>query len=699
MQNPKIFKKLLFLAMFISSFNMHSCVQHASDENTLGFIDFSADDTIPPVITLLGDNPCHILVGSSYSEPGATAYDSNDGDITSQIVIDNSSVNTSEKGVYYVTYTVSDSAGNEAEKERRVNIVSIIDSVPPEMILLGDNPMELNVGDEYSEPGATAEDNIDGDLTKAIIIDDDEVNTSKKGIYRVYYAVSDAAGNETNKTRVVPVGDVADTIAPVVTIKGPNPLTLFIGDTYTEHGASAVDNFDGDITDKIETIGTVNTSATGTNGILYQVTDSQGNKGSATRTVNVVSPGTPVITLKGDNPMNLLVGGTYVEPGATANDAEDGDLTVSIVITGTVNTSTAGTYTVTYTVTDKDDNTGSATRTVNVVSSGTPVITMEGDNPMDLAVGDTYVEPGATAYDAEDGDLTGSIEIIGTVNTSIAGTYGVLYQVTDSDDNKGSATRTVNVISSEKPVITLKGNNPMTLSVGDTYVEPGATANDVEDGDLTSSIVISGTVNTSTAGTYAITYTVSDKDNNTASATRTVKVKGPGKPVLTLNGDNPMVLFVGDTYVEPGATATDPEDGDLTDSIKIGTDVYTSIVGSFETFYLVTDSDSNEAFARRIVCVGTGEVIIIEKSDNDVTIFDVPSETTFLITDLDFLGGAPQIDLIFSAGDGSYYIEGGTVTQYEANSPWLYEEIPDDRDVTFVITPTNATKVKFHWHR
>ena len=74
----------------------------------------------------------------------------------------------------------------------------------------------------------------------------------------------------------------------------------------------------------------------------------------------------PVITLDGDNPMTLTVGTEYVEPGATAMDNVDGDLTVDIEITGTVNTDVAGTYTVTYTVTDAAGNTGTATRTVVV---------------------------------------------------------------------------------------------------------------------------------------------------------------------------------------------------------------------------------------------------------------------------------------------------------------------------------------------
>ncbi len=77
----------------------------------------------------------------------------------------------------------------------------------------------------------------------------------------------------------------------------------------------------------------------------------------------------------------------------------------------------------------------------------------------------------------------------------------------------------------EKPQITLNGSSTITINVNDNFVDPGATAIDKKDGDLTSKIVITGTVNTSKAGTYRITYTVEDSAKNKASVTRTVIVK------------------------------------------------------------------------------------------------------------------------------------------------------------------------------
>lgn len=77
----------------------------------------------------------------------------------------------------------------------------------------------------------------------------------------------------------------------------------------------------------------------------------------------------PVIQLIGSNPDSVTIGSTgYADPGAVASDAVYGNLTSSIIVTGTVDTTVLGAYTLTYTVIDSSGNTATITRTVNVVS-------------------------------------------------------------------------------------------------------------------------------------------------------------------------------------------------------------------------------------------------------------------------------------------------------------------------------------------
>jgi len=360
------------------------------------------------------------------------------------------------------------------------------------------------------------------------------------GAYTIDLMVKDTVASHVQQQYLT--FEVLDTTAPVITLLGSNPMEQEVGSVFADPGATALDAVDGNLTAQITVSGTVNTNKVGTYMLTYQVSDLSGNMASETRTVNVVDTGLPVITLLGSNPMELEVGSTFADPGATAMDAVDGNLTAQITVSGTVNTNKVGTYTLTYQVSDASGNMASDTRTVNVVDTGLPVITLLGSNPMELEVGSTFADPGATALDAVDGNLTAKVTVSGTVNTNKVGTYTLTYQVSDLSGNKASETRTVNVVDTDLPVITLLGSNPMELEVGSTFADPGATALDAVDGNLTAQITVSGTVNTNKVGTYTLTYQVRDLSGNAAvDAVRTVNVFRPSSEqyymILSSNAD------------------------------------------------------------------------------------------------------------------------------------------------------------------
>ena len=227
---------------------------------------------------------------------------------------------------------------------------------------------------------------------------------------------------------------------------GDDPVTIEVGDTYTDAGATATDNYDGDITSSIETVSNVDTAVVGTYTVRYNVSDASGNTAlEVTRTVTVVDTTIPVITLLGDDPVTIEVGDTYTDAGATATDNYDGDITSSIETVSNVDTAVVGTYTVRYNVSDASGNAAlEVTRTVTVVDTTIPVITLLGDDLVILEVGVTYTDAGATATDNYDGDITSSIETISNVDTAIVGTYVVTYDVSDANGNAAvTVTRTV----------------------------------------------------------------------------------------------------------------------------------------------------------------------------------------------------------------------------------------------------------------
>jgi hypothetical protein len=248
------------------------------------------------------------------------------------------------------------------------------DKIPPVITLNGAATINLNIGQEFIDPGATALDNVSGDISSDIVIGGDNVNTSVAGTYVITYNVSDEVGNaaiEVTRTVIV----TADTTAPVITLLGEATFNILIGSTFTDPGATATDNVDGDISENIVVAGdVVDTDIAGTYTITYNVSDAAGNAATqVTRTVNVSATDTvaPEITLIGDATININLGDSFTDPGATASDNVDGDITANIVVTGTVDVNTAGTYTLNYNVSDIAGNAADeVTRTV-IVSEAT----------------------------------------------------------------------------------------------------------------------------------------------------------------------------------------------------------------------------------------------------------------------------------------------------------------------------------------
>ncbi len=115
------------------------------------------------------------------------------------------------------------------------------------------------------------------------------------------------------------------------------------------------------------------------------------------------------------------------------------------------------------------------------------------------------------------------------VSANADGTYVVRLTVIDNAGNSASDTFTL-IWDTTPPVVTLLGNSPLLLTVGDTFSDPGATALDNIDGNVTGDIIATNNVDTANAGSYTITYEVSDVVGNTTTVTRTVTVGAPAPP-------------------------------------------------------------------------------------------------------------------------------------------------------------------------
>ena len=192
-------------------------------------------------------------------------------------------------GDYEIEYEVPMLFGQYYEK----HTIRVVDKTPPEIVLTGEETVNLSYTKEYEEIGAIATDNYDGDITDKINIEKKEISENK---IEIKYTVSDNAGNLSTKTRIV---NFIDDIAPILTLNGKEKISIIKGNSYKEQGAKAVDEKDGDLTEKIQIEENVDTSKNGTYTITYKVSDSKGNEAIKKRMVSVISQ--PVQAKTGEN--------------------------------------------------------------------------------------------------------------------------------------------------------------------------------------------------------------------------------------------------------------------------------------------------------------------------------------------------------------------------------------------------------------
>ena len=494
-------------------------------------------DIEAPILTLKGNNLIKLDLNSNYVEYGVTAIDEIDGDITNKVQI-TGNVNVNVTGIYNVIYNVTDTAGNKAIEIKRV--IEVGDFNAPVITLKGNNLLTISVGEEYIEYGATALDNVDGNITENIIINKNDLNILKPGIYEVFYNVSDLAGNKA--LEVKRTIKIVDTESPLITLKGEDEVTILKGDSYVEYGATALDNVDGNITENIEIDSNIiNTDIAGMYKVTYNVSDLAGNKAlEKTRIVNVVERYKIIPTLTPNVVMvfdilnvSLIVTDSNIVKVEIKEPILDISLNLDIV-----NGTASGEMEIAKGTEELKmigkDSSGNIIENLLIKTTDDfqgfqimpgieiPVITLQGASEITLTRGTSYTEYGATATDNEDGDITGNIEInTSEVNTSVVGIYEVKYNVNDSSGNSATEVkrivRVVKEADTEAPVIILKGASEITLTRGTSYTEYGATATDNEDGDITGNIEINTSeVNTSVVGIYEVRYNVNDASGNSA---------------------------------------------------------------------------------------------------------------------------------------------------------------------------------------
>ena len=232
-------------------------------------------------------------------------------------------------------------------------------------------------------------------------------------------------------------------------------------------------------------------------------------------------------------------------------------------------------------------------------------VAMHGEQEITLEYGQQFEDPGAEGYFVGTHILKTPrslpVEISGSVDPAVVGDYELSYSVSHEINllliqfpYNAVQKRIVHVVDTQAPVITLVVNEESYTIPGQPYEEEGFSAADGYDGDIT------GLVQRQEEDGKVL-YTVTDASGNTATAERVIKYYDPFPPELVLLGNADISIALGGTYTEPGFTATDNYEGDITSKVTVSGTVDTTKTGTYTLEYSVTDSYNNVTTAKRIV--------------------------------------------------------------------------------------------------
>ncbi len=225
----------------------------------------------------------------------------------------------------------------------------------------------------------------------------------------------------------------------------------------------------------------------------------------------------PKVLIVMNGPKNIVVefGQPYQDPGAKAfSKSTFKNNEIPIETNNSVDTSKLGEYSVLYKA-KYNSLVVSAERKVFVIDIEKPKITL--NKKITACKNNSLIEVDATAIDNHDGDISQDVKY------HVNGDKVIIMSV-DSSDNKSELVEIINYIDDEAPKISLNGNKEVIIYVNSVYKDDGATAYDSCDGDITSKIKVSGSVNSGVAGKYIVTYSITDSANKESKIKRTVNV-------------------------------------------------------------------------------------------------------------------------------------------------------------------------------
>ena len=319
------------------------------------------------------------------------------------------------------------------------------------------NKLVVPYGTELKASDFTVSDNRDTVSVIKTEINDHAYQKDQIGTYKVNVTVKDAFNNKTTKEVEV---KVVDTEAPELESVNNDGYVINVeanSNNDLKQYIKATDNVDGDVSDFITFDRGLDTSVLGEQVIHATVEDNAGNKAEKDFTFNVGDTLAPEMNLKNGNITVNYGDGFDINNYVEVKD--NYDVNSTITVEGNVDTrNMTDVQPIKVTATDSSGNQTSNDYEVRVADIAGPVITLKSDT-VDVKYGTSFDAKSnlASAIDNLDGDVTGKVEVTGTVNTNKAGAYRVYYRVTDNAGNRSETSAKINV--SAAPVVKVRNNS------------------------------------------------------------------------------------------------------------------------------------------------------------------------------------------------------------------------------------------------
>jgi len=434
---------------------------------------------------------------------------------------------------------------------------------------------------------ATATDIIDSNPT----ITNNATATFKLGKTIIEWIATDSSGNSAKGTQTI---TIIDTTKPNITA----PAAQSFNATAVNTSLSQSDYGTATGSD-IFTPVTITSNATGTfslgdTDILWTATDANGLFDTATQTITIEDKTAPTITLV-NSTMTIEVYSTFTDPGYSASDNVDGNVTSSVSVSGSVDTNTLGTYYLSYDVSDDAENDATQVkRTVDVVDRTVPEITAPNDYTAEATETNTPLSQSDYGTPTVTDNYDTSLTITNDAPDKFPlGDTDILWTVTDSSNNTVNGTQTITITDETDPKI----NAPDDIVKEATGNLTNVTLDDATVDEIFLESLIDNTKTSYPLGNTIVTFTATDSSNNSGTNSTLITITDTTAPEITLNGDSTINLMVGGSYDEPGATASDIYDGDLSNDITItdNDNLDMDSVGEYTISYDVTDTSGNQA--------------------------------------------------------------------------------------------------------